>query len=215
MDTSDAGRSSPAVRCVENAVGAAGYRYSIKGGGREDEALRDLQDELDAAHLPLVCWQDGGKTVWSLCVGYDSERGEVMLQNRGAQFDTLAAKRGPQGGKRPRVRQSLHHDRARPSRPWQRASPDRHRRPPQQQQERPPTPRNLAPDATPVPIIATAPSFVWQIAQLKEESPIRRTARRAAILLTRGGSNTQLLGIAALDAWTTTRRRHKGNAHSH
>jgi len=207
MDTSDAGKViTPPFDAWENAASAAGYRYSIKGGGREDEALRDLQDELDAAHLPLVCWQDGGKTVWSLCVGYDSERAEVMLQNRGAQFDTLAAKTWAAQWKTPSEFGKPYTMIALIPPGLSKAGKRKLIPTPTATATGTPADPNATPtsEATPVPIIATAPAFVWQIAPLKEDSPVRRTARRAAILLTRGGTDTQLLGIAALDAWTQT-----------
>jgi len=204
MDTSDAGKVvESSSDAWENAAGAAGYRYSVKGGGREAEALRDLQGELDAAHLPLVFWQRDGKPTWSVCVGYDSERAEVMLQNRGAQFDTLAVKawtplwKTPSQFGQPYTMISLV--------PPGKAKTGKLRATPTPSASATPLAGSTPePSATPIPIINSVPAFVWQLAPLKEDSPIRRTARRAAILLTRSGSDSQLLNIAVLDGWTQT-----------
>ncbi len=204
LNVDDAGKTvEPPFDAWENAVGASGYRYTIKGGGREDEALRDLQDELDGAHLPLVFWQKDGKPTWSLCVGYDSERGEVMLQNRGAQFDTLAAKTWAASWKTPsefgkpftlialvpngagQTSKTRSKAKALPS-----LTPT-------------PFPTPL-PGQTPQPIIEGPPAFVWQIAPLKEAAPLHKTAGRAAILLSRSGTPGQLLNSAALDFWSRT-----------
>ena len=174
----------------QNVAGAAGFRFSIKGNGREEEALRELQNELDAAHLPLVCWQNEGKTVWSLVVGYDSERGEVMLQNRGAQFDTLAAKtwapkwkvQSPFGKNYTLI--SL-------VPPGKTATPN---------PKLTPTPApTTEPNQTPAPVVNGPPTFVWQIAPLSERVPIERTARRAGMLLLQSGTNERILNARALD----------------
>jgi tetratricopeptide (TPR) repeat protein len=198
LNVNDPGKTvEPPFDVWENAVGAAGYRYSIKGGGREDEALRDLQDELNAAHVPLVFWQRDGKPTWSVCVGYDSERGEVMLQNRGAQFDTLAAKAWAASWKIP----------SEFGKPFTLISlvPSGQGKNPTANPSLTPTPLPTPlPNQTPAPIIEGPPAFVWQIAPLKEAAPVRRTARRAAIMLARNGTPEQLLGAQALDLWTQT-----------
>ncbi len=179
----------------QNVAGAAGFRFSINGGGREDEALRELQDDLDAAHLPLVCWQNGGKPTWSLAVGYDSERGEVMLQNRGAQFDTVSAKAWAPSWKTPSsfgknyTLVSLV-----PASKTALKTPSLTPTPP-------PTP---APGQTPAPVVGGPPTFVWHIAPLSERVPIESTARRAAVLLLRSGTDTRLLGARALDFLANT-----------
>ncbi len=178
----------------QNVASAAGYRVSIKSGGREDEALRDLQDDLDAARLPLVCWQNDGKPMWSLAVGYDSERGEVMLQNRGAQFDTLAAKTWAKSWNT--------------ASPWGKAYTLVALVPEGKALANPsltPTPAPTAkPGQTPPPIADGPPTFIWQLAPLKEAVPIARTAKRAANLLLQSGSDTQLLSARALDFWAQT-----------
>lgn len=173
-----------------NVAGAAGFRFTIKGGGTQDKALTDLQDDVDAGRLPLVCWQNEGKTVWSLVVGYDSERGEVMLQNRGTQFDTLAAKawapqwkiQSPFGKNYTLVALVPGENRAT-------ANP-----------KLTPTPApSPKPGQTPAPVVNGPPTFVWGIAPLKEAVPIGRTANRAGILLLRSGTNTRLLNANALN----------------
>ena len=179
----------------QNVAGAAGFRFSINGGGREDEALRELQDDLDAAHLPLVCWQNDGKATWSLAVGYDSERGEVMLQNRGAQFDTLAAKawaplwKTPSTfGKNYTLISLVPKSKTPEKKPSLTPTP-------------PPTPK---PGQTPAPVVGGPPEFIWHIAPLSERVPIESTAHRAAILLLRSGTDTRLLNVRALDFLATT-----------
>lgn len=206
LTTDDASQIvEPPFDAWENAVGAAGYRFTIKGGGRAEEALRDLQDELDAAHLPLVFWQREGKPTWSLCVGYDSERGEVMLQNRGARFDTLAAKtwaaswNKPSEFGKPFTLISLVSGGS-----GTRAKPNTNTNANANPSLTPtPFPTPL-PGQTPLPIIEGPPAFVWQIPALKEAAPLHKTAARAAIMLARSGTAQQLLNIAALDFWSQT-----------
>ena len=67
----------------ENAVASAGLRYSILDGGDAAVALKNLQSELDDAHLALVY---GG--AWRLATGYDSQDNLVFLQ-RGARQDKI------------------------------------------------------------------------------------------------------------------------------
>ena len=178
----------------QNVASAAGFRVSIKSGGREDEALRDLQDDLDAARLPLVCWQNGGKPMWSLAVGYDSERGEVMLQNRGAQFDTLAAKTWAKSWNTPS--------------PWGKSYTLVALVPEGKAIANPsltPTPAPTAkPGQTPPPIADGPPTFVWQLAPINESVPVARTAKRAANLLLQSGDDNRLLNAHALDFWAQT-----------
>ena len=73
-------------------VAQAGLRFTKKDGAKEgataESALRDLQNDIDAARQPLLYIENGGEGRWMLCVGYDSERGEVYLQDQGAQFNT-------------------------------------------------------------------------------------------------------------------------------
>ncbi len=176
-----------------NVASAAGFRYSVKGGGREDEALRDLQNDLDAAHLPLVYWQNDGKPLWSLAVGYDSARGEVMLQNHGAQFDTLVAKAWSPKWK---VQSSFGKTYTLISliAPGNTPNPNLTPTPA-------PTPQ---PGQTPAPIVNGPPTFVWGFPPLKESLPIERTAGRAALLLLRNGTPNQLLNANALDFLANT-----------
>ena len=198
INLNDPGKTvEPPFDAWENAVGAAGYRYTIKGGGREDEALRDLQNELDAAHVPMVFWQKDDAPVWSVCVGYDSERGEVMLQNRGAQFDTLAAKTwaarwkiNSQFGKPYTLISLVPSGQGKDAKANPSLTPT-------------PIPTPLA-GKTPAPVIEGPPAFVWQIAPVKEAAPVRRTARRAAAMLARSEGEAELLNGAALDLWTQT-----------
>jgi TolA-binding protein len=91
----------PSFDAFENVVANAGLRFTIKGGGREAEALKDLKDDLDDANTLLAWSEIEGRGRWALVVGYDSERDEVMLQSGGARFETLASKTFAAGWKAP------------------------------------------------------------------------------------------------------------------
>lgn len=170
-----------------NVASAAGFRFTIEGGGKSEEALRNLQDDLDVAHLPLVYWQDGGQGRWSLAVGYDTERGEVMLQNRGAQFDTLAV---PAWSPKWKVQSSFGKNYTVISFFIPSKIPN-----PKLTPTPAPTPQ---PGQTPAPLVNGPPSFVWSFAPLKESVPIGRTAEQAAMLLLRSGNTSRLLNANAL-----------------
>jgi len=71
----------------QNVIASAGLIYTIKRGGTAAGALRDLQDELDMAHPPVIY---NGR--WALAIGYDSERNEVQLQSRGARYEVVPVK---------------------------------------------------------------------------------------------------------------------------
>ncbi|HEX9997627.1 MAG TPA: hypothetical protein VGB45_10815 [Abditibacterium sp.] len=172
----------------ENVLANAGLRFSIKSGGKEDEALRDLQDEIDAARAPLVYFGENGEGSWALVVGYDSERAEVMLQQRGARFDTLSAKKFATLWK---VKSSF-------GEPFTLISfVARGTKAPVPSLTPKPTPSPL-PNQTPIPEILTAPAFVWQLSPLSLSNTQTRAASRAATLLERPRNGGVLLGAAAL-----------------
>lgn len=179
----------------ENVASAAGLRFTVKSGAKAAAALKDLQDDLDAARLPLVFWNDGQASRWSLAVGYDSERDEVFLQNRGARFDTLNAKTFAKGWNvtspfgQPNTLISLvptEKSRANPSLT--------------------PTPfPTSAPGVTPPPVLGGQPAFVWEIARLKNPDFVFGNAlKSAAQLLQRRGSQSRLLNGAALEILAQT-----------
>jgi TolA-binding protein len=68
----------PAFAPWKNVVSSAGLVYRLHDGGPADEALQDLQRELDDAHATLIY---AGR--WQFVAGYDSLRDEVLLQNGG------------------------------------------------------------------------------------------------------------------------------------
>jgi tetratricopeptide (TPR) repeat protein len=84
----DPGNPARVVRApfdrFKTAVANVGLLYDIEDGGDAKTALRTLQKELDEAHLSVVFT---GR--WQLAVGYDSLRHQVLLQDGGAQFDTV------------------------------------------------------------------------------------------------------------------------------
>lgn len=186
----------------ENVVANAGLRFSVQSGGKnEAEALRQLQDEINAARAPLVYYEEKGAKVWALCVGYDSERAEVMLQSRGARFDTLSAKSFAANWKA----------KSRFGQPWTLISlvpADQKTRPKPSLTPTPmPTP---APGATPAaanavasqysaPDLQSAPAFVWELPTVSLSQGDARARQRAATILGRGRSGEVLLGAAGLE----------------
>ena len=195
IDTADPGRVvKPQFDQFENVVANAGLRFTIKGGGTAESALRDLQNDLDSAREPLVYVENGGEGRWTLCVGYDSERGEVFLQDRGARFDTLAVESFAQMWKakskfgksftmlsflgkseKPRTLDQLS---ARPT----------------------PAPGAplAAPSATPTPQLNATPQFIWELPRLNQTDANTRALRRAAQLMERQGDGQVVLNIAGL-----------------
>ena len=174
----------------ENVIANAGLRFSVEKGGEEAQALRFLQDEIDAARAPLVYFEEGGAKTWALCVGYDSERGEVMLQRRGARFDTLSAKsfaalwraKSAFGGSFTLI-SLVPADQKTPLAP-----------------NLTPTPAPTSPAGqVAAPTQQNPPTFVWQLAPISAKSTDARARRRGAAILGRGRSNQVLLGASALD----------------
>ena len=174
-----------------NVVANAGLRFTLTGDGNAESALRALQDELDNAREPLLYLENGGEGRWTLCVGYDSERGEVYLQDRGAQFDTLAVasfaqmwKAKSKFGKRftmlsfsganekPRALTQLNAG------------------------------QTPAPGATPTPAMRlnSTPQFIWELPRLNQNNANTRALREASQMLNRAGSETVALNINGLGA---------------
>ena len=174
-----------------NVASNAGLRYTLKYGGTAESSLRDLQNDLDSAREPLVYIENGGEGRWMLCVGYDSERGEVYLQDKGAQFDTLAVEsfarmwkarsKFKQGftmfsflgqGEKPRTLEQL------------------------SAQQTP------APDAQIVPAppkLNSTPQFIWELPRLNQSNANTRALRNAAELMERKGNETVALNVAGLN----------------
>ena len=197
VDRANPGRVvAPEFDAFDNVVANAGLRFTIQKGGNAEAALRDLQSNLDAAREPLLYVEDGGEGRWTLCVGYDSERGEVYLQDRGARFNTLAVKSfavmwGAKSkfgqpytslsfvasGEKPRSLEAL------------RASLT---------PAAPTAPVN-APLTPPKPELNATPQFIWELPRLNQADAHTRTLRRAAMLLDRTGSDKIALNIAGLD----------------
>ena len=197
VDRANPGRAvTPEFDAFDNVVANAGLRYTVQKDGSAESALRDLQSNLDAAREPLLYVEDGGEGRWTLCVGYDSERGEVYLQDRGARFDTLAVKsfavmwkaRSKFGvpytalsfvadGEKPRSLETL------------RAA----------QTPAAPTAPLDAPIMPPKPELNATPQFIWELPRLKQADAHTRTLRRAAMMLDRTGSDKIALNIAGLD----------------
>lgn len=173
----------------ENVIANAGLRFTIKSGGKDREALQDLQDEIDAARPPLIFLSDGKQKHWTLAVGYDSDRSEVMLQERGARFDTLAVRAlapqwkvaSPLGGEFTLLSFT---------------TPGKVTAKPSLTPTPMPTP---VPGQTPAPRLLAPPSFTWELPQLEEKPIHQRTLRRAAALLARPRQGNVLLNIEALN----------------
>jgi TolA-binding protein len=191
----DSGNPSRVVRpsfdAFENVLANAGLRYTIKSGGTEAKALSDLQDEIDAARPPLVYIQERGQGSWSLVVGYDSDRGEVMLQKRGARFDTLNVKsfasywkaKSSLGG----IYTLISIVPTGKTRPAPSLTPA-------------PTP-TTAPGATPLPALFVPPTFTWELPRIAAKEADARALSRAATLLLRpreGGVTLNAEGLNTL-----------------
>ena len=191
IDTTNPGRVvTPSFDQFANIVANAGLRFTKKDGGTAESALRDLQNDIDAAREPLVYIENGGEGRWMLCVGYDSERGEVYLQDQGAQFNTLAVasfadmwKAKSNFGKSYTMLSFLGTD------------------------EKPRTLQQLSVSQTPVPgatalpaipKLNSTPQFIWELPRLKQSDANSRTLRRAAMLMNRTGNDTVSLNIAGL-----------------
>lgn len=180
---------SPPYDAFETVIGNAGMRFTVKSGGNEREALRDLQDEIDAARPPLVYLADPKQKHWTMVVGYDSDRGEVMLQDRGARFDTLAARTFAGQWK---VSSELGQEFTLLSF----TTPGKSVPKPSLTPTPLPSP---APGQTPLPQLLAPPSFVWELPRLDEKSIHRRSVRRAAGLLARPREGNVLLNQEALN----------------
>lgn len=191
LDTRNPARAvTPSFDSFENVVANAGLRFTVKGGGREDEALRDLQDDIDAGRLPLVYFTEKGQGRWTLCVGYDTERNEVMLQDRGARFDTLAVKSFAAGWK-----SSSSFGKSYTLLSFVAVNSKQNVKP-----NLTPTPLpSPVPGKTPMPLLDAPPAFLVDLPTLNRAEAHRRTLRRAAIVLQRNGNGQVLLGATALD----------------
>ena len=190
IDTTNPARVvAPRFDQFNNVVANAGLRFTLTGDGNAENALRALQDDIDAAHEPLLYLENGGEGRWTLCVGYDSERGEVYLQDRGAQFDTLAV--------------------ASFARMWQAKSKFGKRFTLLSfvgQSEKPRTLAQLsaqqtpAPGATPVPAtrLNATPQFIWELPRLNQSNTNTRALREASQMMNRTGDETVALNINGL-----------------
>ena len=190
VDTTDPGRVvKPGFDQFANVVANAGLRFSKKDGATAESALRDLQNDIDAARQPLVYIENGGEGRWMLCVGYDSERGEVYLQDQGAQFNTVAVGSFAQMWKakskfgKPFTMLSFLGKSEKP-RTLEQLSASR-------------TP---APGATPAPAtrLNATPQFIWELPRLKQDNANTRALREAAQMMNRTGNETVALNINGL-----------------
>ena len=180
----------PSFDQFENVIANAGLRYTPTGGGTAEAALRQLQDDLDSAREPLVYIENGGEGRWMLCVGYDSERGEVYLQDQGAQFDTLAVESFARMWK---AKSKFEKSYTMLSFLGQGEKP----RSLDQLSARPTTTPNQ-PFATPTPQLNTTPQFIWELPRLNQNNAHARALERAAMLMERQGSETVALNVAGL-----------------
>jgi TolA-binding protein len=176
----------------ENVVANAGLKFTVKGGGKSTDAMVDLQDDLDAAQTPLVFYKgNSGSGRWALCVGYDSQRGELYLQESGARYETVSAKafsksweiQGPFGKQFTTLSFWTAAERARPV-PKTALTPA-----PQ------PTP---LPNQTPMPYLDGTPSFVWKLPALNRANAHQRSISRAVQLLERSSGENVASNISGL-----------------
>jgi outer membrane protein assembly factor BamD (BamD/ComL family) len=185
----------------QNIVANAGLLYAPLSGGREKEALADLQTEIDSARPPLIFH---GR--WSLAVGFDSSRNQVFLQNAGAQLETLSTRELAQTWKQPAPIGgpfAMISFWARGERP--RLAPEARRSGAQARLAATPTPKALdaapapAPTATPTPLPRlNTPTYIYELPALSERDAHRRALRRAVSLLKRPRQGDLLLNSEAL-----------------
>lgn len=186
----------------DNAVANVGLRYTKFNERDDTAALQALQSELDAARPPVVF---NGR--WALAVGYDTARNEVLIQNHGAQFDTVAKKDfalswkqpSPFGGNHTMLAFYMPGERATFAKPQPPAI----------------TAGGNLPQATPAaggkPSVPTAsttpeapnlstPTFIYSLKPLTANAAHRRTLRRAVALMRRPQDGDALLNLEALRA---------------
>ncbi len=198
VDTTQPGRVvTPSFDQFANVVANAGLKFTKKDGGTAESALRDLQNDIDAAREPLLYIENGGEGRWMLCVGYDSERGEVYLQDQGAQFSTLAVasfadmwKAKSKFGKSYTMLSFLGTD-------------EKPRTLQQLSVSQTPAPGATAmPGATALtasPKLNSTPQFIWELPRLKQSDANSRALRRASMMMNRTGNDTVSLNIAGLN----------------
>ena len=173
-----------------NVVAQAGLRFSKKDGATAESALRELQNDVDAARQPLVYIENGGEGRWMLCVGYDSQRGEVYLQDQGAQFNTLAVESFARMWKAKSkfgtsfTMLSFLGTREKPRALEQLSA-----------QQTP------APGATPTPAmrLGATPQFIWELPRLSQKDANTRALREASQMMNRAGNDTVALNISGLN----------------
>ena len=191
IDTANPGRVvKPGFDQFANVVANAGLRFTKKDGAGAESALRDLQDDIDAARQPLLYIENGGEGRWMLCVGYDSQRAEVYLQDQGAQFNTLAVGSFAQMWKA----------KSKFGKPFTMFSFVG-------QNEKPRTLEQLsasqtpAPGATPLPAtrLNATPQFIWELPRLNQRNANTRALRAASQMMNRAGNDKVLLNIGGLN----------------
>lgn len=173
----------------ENVLSNVGLRFTVKSGGDPKAALRDLQDDLDNAGQPMVHLSNGSAKGWALVIGYDSDRAEVMIQRRGARYDTLAARvfvqqwkpNSPLGNSYTLLKFSV---------PGQKPVPA---------PSLTPTPSpTVAPGETAMTLLQVSPSFTWRLPQLQTRTAHLKTLDRAAAMLQGARQDSVLLGTEGL-----------------
>ena len=186
---------APSFDQFENVVANAGLKFTIKGDGNAESALRDLQNDIDSARQSLLYLENGGEGRWTLCVGYDSERGEVYLQDKGAQFDTLAVQSFAQMWRaKSRFGKSYTMLSFLGTSEKPRALPQ-----PSAGQTPAPAPAVATATATAAPTLNATPQFVWELPRLKQADANTRALREGARMMNRPGNETVALGVAGLD----------------
>ncbi len=155
----------------ETIAANAGLVFSRRNADESAAALKDLRNELDAGHAPLIAL-DG----WVLVIGYDSSRDEIFTQKPGAERQTWASKEFAARWKRGSELSFLtFHVAGENVRPVQQTKPE----------------ANAAPELV-------SPVYLYKLPALSLQNAHRRALRRAASLMKRTREDGVLLNLEAL-----------------
>ncbi len=209
--------AAPQLNAFENAVAATGMTYSVSDGGDKDTARRNLQNEIDTAHLSLVYTGQ-----WQFVAGYDSNANVVFLQS-GARVQAISvvdfikswSVRSPLGGAFTLLTFStgaddLHADQLTLALPVDRILFTRHKdgaASSTRKSNNAVLPNPVAAQTTPIPIGTqmtqqpqglVAPTWVFTAPSLDEKAVYRRGVRRAVLWMNRPRAGQTLLNLEAL-----------------
>ncbi len=216
--------ATPNLNAFENAVACSGMTYSVSDGGDQNSARRNLQNEIDTAHLALVY-----TGTWQFVAGYDSSENLIFLQ-AGARVQPIRVLdflqnwnvRSPLGGSYTLVTFSTQSDDLRADQLTLALPVDRilfTKKARISAREGVPgvlLPNPVAAQSNPIPLGTqmsqvsrglVAPTWVFTPPTMDEKNAYRRGVRRAVAQMNRARSGQTLLNGAALQALAGELRR--------